>query len=85
MTRLTDPRGCLTPAGLRALAGAPPGAGPEDLVAHLAGCARCQDRLLAIDAERRGGRPRWRALLLVGVGLVALLLAMLATLLVRGG
>jgi hypothetical protein len=85
---LTAPNGCLTPAGLRALASAPPGEGPKELVAHVANCERCQTRLLATDSPRRGGRRRGGALrvaILAVVGLLAMLLAMLATSLVRGG
>jgi hypothetical protein len=44
---LLDARGCLTEAGLRALAAAAPGAAPPELASHVALCARCQDRMLA--------------------------------------
>jgi hypothetical protein len=37
----------LTPAGFAALARAPVGRVPADLAAHLASCARCQERMLA--------------------------------------
>jgi hypothetical protein len=54
LTALVDPRGCLTPAGMEALQQAPPGHAPEDLARHVAGCARCQARLLAASTGRRG-------------------------------
>ena len=43
---LFDGRGCLTPAGLAALQGAPAGRAPAEVAAHVTGCARCQKRLL---------------------------------------
>ena len=43
--QLFDARGCLTPAGLAALRTAAPGRAPKEVAAHLAGCARCQQRL----------------------------------------
>ena len=52
MTALVDSRGCLTPAGMAALEQAPPGQAPPELAQHLAGCARCQGRLLAASAGR---------------------------------
>jgi hypothetical protein len=48
-TGLLDAKGCLTEAGIDALLRSPTGRGPQELVAHLAGCSRCQDRLLARD------------------------------------
>jgi hypothetical protein len=71
---LRDARGCLTPAGLRALKQAAPGGAPPELAAHLAGCERCQERLLAADsggAARRPPReppPLWRAFVIFVVG-----------------
>jgi len=44
---LVDGRGCLTPAGFAALSRAAVGRAPADLAAHLASCARCQERMLA--------------------------------------
>jgi hypothetical protein len=79
---LFDGQGCLTPAAFAAIAAAPPGAAPAELAAHLAGCARCQRRLLAKAlgpaAAPRGPRrerpPLWRTavaifaiLILVGI------------------
>ena len=77
---LRDARGCLTEAGFRALEEAGAGAVPPELAAHLAGCPRCQDRLLQRDAGPRRPRqappPAWRGplvaigLLLLGLGLL---------------
>jgi hypothetical protein len=82
---LVDGRGCLTAEGVRVIAGAPPGGGPPELAAHVAACARCQDRLLAESAgsaTRRRARPPspWRTVAVAG-GLVLLLV--LAFLVVR--
>jgi hypothetical protein len=83
-----DHGGCLTAAGLAALRTAAVGQAPPALAAHLAGCARCQERALAADAPRvKSGRrsPRpvmpslGRSLLLAAV-LLAAIVAMLATL-----
>jgi hypothetical protein len=90
VTGLVDVRGCLTEAGFAALASARPGGAPAELAAHLAGCARCQDRVLQAAAGVAGaGRPRnpagserrrWLALALVmGVLLIAIV-GLLATL-----
>jgi len=49
--------GCLSEADLRALQGARPGQAPPALAQHLAGCSRCQQRLLTRDrtpGDRRG-------------------------------
>lgn len=76
---LQDARGCLTQAGLELLRVGDPGKAPQALALHLAGCARCQDRMLAADAgvaqapgraQRRAPPPLWRALLLFGAGLL---------------
>jgi hypothetical protein len=76
-----DPRGCLTAAGLAAFQNAPPGRAPKDVAAHVAACARCQQRLLAgargpaTTPSRRapsGRRLVWLAILAVG-GLFVLL------------
>jgi hypothetical protein len=53
-----DGRGCLTASGLQAVRGAVPGQAPAELAAHLAGCVRCQEKLLALDAPRRGASRR---------------------------
>ena len=83
---LLDPRGCLTPAGLAALAQAPIGRGPAELAAHLASCARCQDRMLASGAGPRpapSSVPRRKPRLWLGVVLAfaALILALAALIL----
>jgi hypothetical protein len=44
---LFDGQGCLSAAGLAALQRAAPGRAPADLAAHVAGCNRCQQRLLS--------------------------------------
>jgi len=83
---LRDFKGCLTAEGFRALAQAPPGQAPAELAAHLTGCARCQDRLLAgatttgappPPRERRLPPPPWR-LWVVVVAAVLLALSALA-------
>jgi hypothetical protein len=78
---LTDGRGCLTAAGFAALSRAPVGRAPADLAAHLAGCARCQERMLAAGAPVRpptAAAPRRTPRLWLGVALAfaALLLAL---------
>ncbi|MET0555124.1 MAG: hypothetical protein ABW221_18925 [Vicinamibacteria bacterium] len=90
MTALVDARGCLTDAGFAALAAARPGQAPAELAAHLAGCARCQDRVLqaatGTDAASRtrgavrSSRRRWGALALVIGILLAAIVGLLATL-----
>jgi len=86
-TAYRDASGCLTPAGLAALNRAAPGQAPADLAQHVAGCGRCQDRLLASlrspdsagTRSRRKPPPLWRVMAvafgLVLLGLLALLLA----------
>jgi hypothetical protein len=78
MSGLLDARGCLTDAGLAALADAAPGAAPAELAQHVTACARCQDRWLrsASPEPRRkhltpeeASRRRW--------GMTAITLAML--------
>jgi hypothetical protein len=80
---LLDARGCLTTAGLAALAGAPVGRAPSDLAAHLAGCPRCQQRMLSEGTGARTPGPRREPRLWLGlaVGLAALLLSMAALIL----
>jgi hypothetical protein len=83
-----DGRGCLTEAGIAAFRKAPPGKAPQELAAHVAGCARCQDRLLAADVPPRpAGRAARRAVapplgrgLLLAALVVAVLLFFLYTL-----
>ena len=83
---LVDGRGCLTPAGLAALSRAPVGRVPADLAAHVASCARCQERMLA--GGTSSGRPspagsprKPRLWLGVALALAALLLAVAALIL----
>lgn len=74
-----DQAGCLTPSGLQAIAAAPAGQAPAELATHLAGCARCQERVLAADrppGERRTGAkppPPWRLALVFGAALLLIL------------
>ena len=83
MSALLDARGCLTDGGLTAIASSPPGLGPREAAAHLAACARCQRRFLALGGEKVGGiravpgtatpPPLWRtALIAVAVLMLAL-------------
>jgi hypothetical protein len=81
MSGLLDAGGCLTAEGLAALAQAPVGQAPPEVATHIAGCTRCQDRLLAAGrapGERREGpgkRP-YQNLLVVG-GILLLTIVML--------
>jgi hypothetical protein len=87
---LFDSRGCLTDQGLDSLAGAPVGQAPPEAAAHLAQCARCQDRLLGRGREAGARRARgetrpYRNLAVFG-GLLLLILLMLGvTLAALGG
>jgi len=84
---LFDRQGCLTPAGLAAFQGSIPGRAPADVAAHVAGCARCQKRLLAgsrgpapVASARRsssGSRLVWMIVLVIG-GLLVLLAGLVA-------
>jgi hypothetical protein len=80
MSALLDARGCLTGEGLAALASAPVGKAPSEVARHLAGCTRCQDRLLAVErtADSAGGRAKrpYRNVLLFG-GILLLTVVML--------
>jgi hypothetical protein len=85
---LLDPRGCLTPAGVAALARAPIGRGPSDLAAHVASCARCQERMLAAAAGPRPARssaPARKPRLWLGIVLVLALLILAVTALILAG
>jgi len=87
-TALQDAGGCLTAAGLLALRSAAAGQAPPALAAHLAGCPRCQVRVLAVDAPRpRSGRRPARAVvpslgrsLLLAALVLAAIVAALVTL-----
>lgn len=88
MSALVDARGCLTPAGMAALQRAPAGQAPPDLAAHVAGCGKCQARLLAasVGAPAAGRPPRvtglgapgrlWRPIAFVVAALVFALAAL---------
>jgi len=88
MSGLLDARGCLTGAGLTALAASPPGLGPAEAAAHLAACARCQRRFLALAGEQAGGisavpgtataPPMWRTVLIVVAALLVVMTAVFA-------
>jgi hypothetical protein len=78
-----DASGCLSAAGLAALTAAPVGQAPPQLASHLAGCVRCQDRLLFLSAGATTGarqpsaRPApWRNLALVTAGFVLILVVL---------
>jgi hypothetical protein len=80
---LTDAQGCLTQAGFARIAAAPPGAAPPELAAHLAGCPRCQRRLLATavgpsaaTGPRRERPPVWRTVVAVVACVLLVLIAM---------
>ena len=83
---LVDGRGCLTPAGFAALSRAPVGRVPADLAAHLASCARCQERMLAGGTSAARPSPassprKPRLWLGVALAFAALLLAVAALIL----
>jgi hypothetical protein len=82
---------CLTGRELEVLRQAPPGGAPEDLARHLAGCERCQDRVLLDGQPRRPvGRDRpalptpTRALFLLAL-MAAVIAAFLYTLRMLAG
>jgi uncharacterized paraquat-inducible protein A len=88
--RLFDGQGCLTAAGLAAFQRAAPGRAPAEVAAHVAGCHRCQQRLLsslrepgrsasASSSRRTSSRSRlaWMVALLIG-GLIVLLAGLVA-------
>ena len=88
MTALLDARGCLTEAALATLDKAPPGQGPAEAAAHLAGCGRCQRRLLARGGQDAGAisaaprtavaPPLWRTIAVVVAVIVLALVAVIA-------
>ena len=88
MSALLDGRGCLTEAGFVALDAAPPGRGPADAAAHLAGCSRCQRRFLARGGKEIAGitatprravaPPLWRTVAVVFAVLVLAATALIA-------
>lgn len=81
-----DAKGCLTPAGLRAVTDAPLGQAPHDLARHLASCERCQTRLLSGGRRSGASEPPGRLPSLTrGLGLLAfgLMLAAVALVVAR--
>ena len=81
---LFDAEGCLTPRGFAQISAAPPGRAPAELAAHLAGCARCQRRLLVAampsrPSPRRQRPPLWRTGVVVVVCLLLVMMAMVLT------
>jgi hypothetical protein len=67
---------------------APPGQVPAELAAHLAGCVRCQRRLLAealpsSGTTRRERPPLWRTGAVVVVCVLLVLMAMILTQMLR--
>jgi hypothetical protein len=73
---------CLDAQALAALSAAPVGQAPPALAAHLAGCSRCQDRLLAMAAGPRAGRREtarvapWRNLVIMLVAIVLVIVTL---------
>jgi hypothetical protein len=53
---VVNARGCLDDTELAAISRAAPGQVPAELATHLATCASCQRRLLAVDLPERSGR-----------------------------
>ena len=94
MTALLDGRGCLTEAGFVALDAAPPGRGPADAAAHLAGCGRCQRRFLARGGKENAGisavpgrkvaPPLWRTVAVLFAVLALVAVAMIGIRLLAG-
>ncbi len=84
-----DADGCLSPRGFAQISAAPPGRAPAELAAHLAGCARCQRRLLvaalpsASSSPRRPPPPLWRTGVAVVVCVLLVLIAMVLTQVLR--
>ena len=84
---LLDRRGCLTEAGLLALAASPPGRGPAEVVAHLGHCGRCQEAVLSRASGRPADAPRarkeppplWRTILVI-VAVLLMVMTALVTL-----
>ena len=81
---LLDAAGCLTPSGLATLVRAPVGQAPPELATHLAGCARCQERLLVTSRETdpvpKAAPKAYRTFALVVLTLIAGLIVLGMTL-----
>ena len=94
MSALLDGRGCLTEAGFVALEAAPPGRGPAEAAAHVAGCSRCQRRFLARGGKEIAGisatprkavaPPLWRTVAVVFALLVLVALGMIGMRMLAG-
>jgi hypothetical protein len=82
---LFDAQGCLSAQGFAEISAAPPGRAPAELAAHLAGCTRCQRRLLVTAMPSSGSSPRrprpplWRTWLVVVVCVLLVIMAMTLT------
>lgn len=81
MDTLLDTYGCLTAAGFTRLAEATPGTAPTELATHVAGCVRCQRRLLAGPeagfqpaARTRAAPPAWRIAVVLGAFVMLIVL-----------
>jgi hypothetical protein len=79
---LFDAQGCLSPRGFARISAAPPGQVPAELAVHLAGCMRCQRRLLAAampssGSTRRERPPLWRTGVAVVVCVLLVMMAMM--------
>jgi hypothetical protein len=88
MSELLSAKGCLTSEGVALLRAAAPGTAPIELATHVACCARCQDRLLAVERARPADAPKkeppnlQRTLLLMGAVLFAALAGLFVTIVV---
>ncbi len=77
--RLLEASGCLSPAGVAAVGASAPGRIPPEVAAHLASCARCQERVLTGGVPRATRRATAappslkRAFLLVGLIVLSIL------------
>jgi hypothetical protein len=81
---------CLSERDVRVLAQSAPGRAPAELAAHVARCARCQERMLrgmepvGPLRPRREPPPLWRTLLLLG-GVILVLVSLLWVVRFLGG
>jgi len=84
MGPLTDGRGCLTESGLQSVERAPVGGAPSELSRHVAGCGRCQERLLSRGSgaaprrERKRPPPLWRTAVVAAAALLLIVVAWIA-------
>ena len=75
---LLDARGCLSNAGFAALSSSAPGQAPLEVAQHLAGCPRCQARMLASARELRDRAQDERRKLLRAASWLVLAVSLLA-------